>query len=195
MKKHIFFLIGIFSIFSISAQDYADDNAKYFDDGGISEARNAVKWNIGAMLTGDLSVLYERMFTDRFSVEAGVGVQLPFYVTDIGLWVETDLPLEKIAVSGGHDLWLSPKALISLGREDMGHAYMGLLFRKRKVKVDADFTMVFTDFSYIGGYQFFVGTKWLLDLGAGVGLRLLDLNEERFHIVSLPFVCKLGYIF
>ncbi len=203
MQKSIIRLFILLSAFIItersSSQTIISDTSElreYFMDPG-SEAKNVFKINLTSFLSGDLPVYYERVLTKQFSIEAGVGVILPFYVFE-GSNIYSD---EQIITNpdGGYSLWIHPKLYFWRAPEGM---YFGLQYRYRKYLQD-NAVVRYSDYTINYGYQWILGTHFVLDANIGAGFRIRNIPDDFYEwedefiktTLVVPFGIRFGVLF
>ncbi len=197
MKKLIplIALLLLFILPSTRAMAQADstvDLSYYFEDGGISESRHVFKLNIFTIYYGELPLHYEYVVSESFSVEAGVGLLLPYFVQD-PILEYMDWPL--IVNEGiGYSLWLFPKYYFRKGAPELNYA--GIQFRQRNFNAENQ-KVIYTDLTVNYGVQLMLGRRIAIDyvVGAGVKIAREDpvINNKRLIGVSIPVQLKIGF--
>lgn len=76
-------ILFIFIIVFINSAFSQHENDEYFDDGGISSSRSSININLASLIVGDFSFGYERTIGNVFKIEAGVGLLLSYYNTEM----------------------------------------------------------------------------------------------------------------
>lgn len=199
MKKLtvIFLFFVQFCGFEVLAQINSDSLTKYFDDGGISNAKNIVKVNLASTISGDASVFYERIVGSVFSVEVGTGLLLKHYIPDYYEFSNPDEISEIVAdsIKGGYSLWFAPKIYYLKSAPELGYA--GIQFRQRNYIMEHQ-NVTYNDVMFIGGFQKIIKKRLIMDLNFGVGIRLKKfkpyIDQEKFTSVSVGSF-KIGYLF
>lgn len=175
----------------------SDSLAKYFDDGGISVAKNIVKVNLSSIISGDASIFYEIIIGSVFSVEAGTGLLMKHYLPDYYEFTHPDEILEIVADSlkGGYSLWFAPKIYYLKSAPELGYA--GIQFRQRNYIMEHQ-NVTYNDVMFIGGFQKIIKKRLVFDMNFGVGARFKkftpEINVEKFTVVSIISL-KVGYLF
>ncbi len=199
----LFALSGIHPLVAQTGQ--REDIAELLDDGGISEARNLLKFNVLNPLAGDLSLAYERKLSNRFTLQINAGKVVPFFLTDLsGPFVEFALadPAQDLSnLSGGFSFGITPKFYL----KDIAPEfyYLGIDYQYRRYRRDSQYDLTFTDYQVLTGYNVFFGTRFVLELYTGLGVRSVryqahpgssDLSVLNRIIPNLPIGLRLGVI-
>lgn len=174
------------------------DTDYYFDDGGISNAKNVFKTNLLGLAFGELSVHYERVLLDWLTVEGGVGLMLPYFVPSL-----SEAWLEDRHVAGtrnvGYSLYLSPKFYW------MGEApelsYFGFEVSTQKYEMNG-VEENFLDIVTIYGFQMVVGKRVVLEYLLGVGVRMDKIDDRNGYEsrrrevvgIAMPIRLKFGFL-
>ena len=198
MMKYIQLIVMIFILlilqYKVIAQnDSIQDNAYYFDDGGISESKNLFKINVLSIVNGDLPVYYERILGNSFSIEVGAGILLPYYIPELPNLLSGESEIEN--PDFGHSLWIHPKYYIQHEAPELN--YIGVQFRRRYYNQD-DQPIIYTDLTINFGLQLILGKRFVFDYNLGIGFRYK--TQKSIHMkneisgVALPIGIKLGII-
>ena len=194
--KNTCLILTILFFGQLAAQ--TNDNAQYFDDGGLSTKKLTVKLNIAAIVTGDLPVSAEYAFTRHLALEAGVGLSLPYYLREIPelLWTNDDFVDWIPDPQSGYSLLVQPKFYLGDYPEAF---YTGLQYRRRFFSMSEE-KVTFQEFTFNWGYQLSLGKRWIIDYGFGLGFRFVDLDSktrtEDFNTeLAVPMILKIGYLF
>ncbi|MGB1218798.1 MAG: hypothetical protein ACPG4W_03360 [Flavobacteriales bacterium] len=147
------------------------------------------------MLTGEIPVFYEYTISNRFSLEAGFGFLLPWYLTyefehSEGGEKHLDIIEDR---DPGHRIWLMTKS--HPFRKAPESLYYGTLFRRSVFSKHGE-PLTFYDVSATLGYQQFISKTLLLDIGLSGGYRF----DSKFRLSEHPnyaplfatFIIKLG---
>ncbi len=200
MRKKHFILILLFVLISssielIAQNDSIKDNSYYFDDSGISEAKNIVKLNILSIINGDLPLYYERILSKSISIEVGVGLLLPYYIPELPQILSEEASDIKNP-DLGYSLWIHPKLYIFHEAPEL--SYIGMQLRRRNYNQDYQ-TFRYTDITVNYGIQFIVGKRIVFDCNIGLGLfinaKKSTLNDSYIDGIALPLGVKIGYLF
>ncbi len=203
MKKLIFpFLIflSFYSIKSFAQETTPNDNSYYFDDDGVSEARNLIKFNSIATLSGEVSFSYERILSKTFTVEFRTGLIMPHYIPDYYEVLEySESVIKNEGIKGGYSIGVQPKIYYFKAPE---LAYTGLQLRRRVYNLETQ-SLTYSDIYIVGGIQKIIMTRMVIDFSTGVGFRLktfekINPNDEQSNkelTLVLPLALKIGYIF
>ena len=196
MKLFYVLLLSIFGLGQLVAQ--TDENAQYFDDGGLSNKKTTVKLNVAAVVTGDLPLSVERAFGDRFVLEAGAGILLPYYLREIPelIFPDEDLTDWITDPKSGYSFLIQPKFF--LGEYPRG-SYLGLQYRRRHFNMTEE-TVTFQSVTFNWGFQLPLGERLVMDYGFGLGFRGVTLDSETRSEPSelelaIPLIVKIGYLF
>ncbi len=177
---------------SLNSTLTGQDLSEVFDDGGLSQRKNLIKINIVPLFQGELTFNYERILTDHITAEVGLGFQLPYYMPDIGMFLnDGSATIEKPAFSV--QWWLFPKYYFQAAPE-MG--FVGVILRQRKYDTNENDYNI-TDIMYSYGIQMFKGDKMLIEFNIAIGYRLqknqtVKLKKEG---VAIGYGMKVGYCF
>lgn len=176
----------------IAQNDSTDNMSYYFDDGGISESRNILKLNVLSTINGDVSMSYERIFNPSFGLEVGLGVIVPFYITEFPYFLLGDEPITDPTF--GYSVCFQPRYYLFGEAPEL--IYIGLLVRERKY-VYNDENIVLTDLVLNYGGQYSIGRRMTFDYSFGIGIRANE-NKFSFKFDDLDFVMpcaiKFGYL-
>lgn len=206
----MFFLFIIF----YSNQSFSQTNSvdKYFDDGGISEARNTVKFNFASLIVGDLSLSYEREIVPAFHIEAGFGLLLNYYTVELPYrFSEGGVNSDIVNPMSGYSFFVFPKMhfnlissyarsthlLYSIGVDTY---YIGLMYRARNYNLENNHHTEFNDYIFVFGLQNELWGHFVIDISYGLGVRksistLEPLSRPDEISVVFPIHLKLGYLF
>jgi len=191
----VIFSILLFCSYGLYAQeDSVRNNAWYFDDGGVSVARNVVKVNVWSVIIGDLPVYYERVLSKSLSIEVGAGILLPYYVPGVpGFFSKKE---QTHNPTFGYSFWIHPKYYLQ--REAPELLYWGFQYRRRSYHQN-DQAFILTDFTFNYGLQLILGKRFALDSNIGFGFRFdHDMSSSPLYRISglaVPIGIKIGYIF
>ncbi|WMJ75512.1 hypothetical protein RCC89_20455 [Cytophagaceae bacterium ABcell3] len=179
------------------AQEDSEDVSALFDDGGFSNSKNVIKFNILSVYVGDIAFFYERAFGDKFSIEIGGGPLMNYYNPEFfGLYAGMDAP-EIVDPSGGYSIWVNPRIYFHGAPLNL---YTGIQYRRRHYFQTSANDIIFNDIAYNAGVQLDIWGRVILDYNVGVGVRLFE-PENQFSARSLgshfilPITLKLGYLF
>ena len=197
--KLLILVLLLFTLEKINSQTIISDTSElseYFAD-RTTEAKNIIKINVLSIFAGDLPIYYERVITKQFTLEAGVGIILPFYVFEFsGLYSEEQIITDP---DGGYSFWFHPKIYFWRAPDEM---YFGLQYRFRKY-YENDMSVTYSDYSINYGYQWILGTHFVVDANIGLGFRVRNLPDDfdpwvedyKKTTVVAPFGIKLGVLF
>jgi hypothetical protein len=196
MKK----IILIASFLSISFLSISQDSSldKLFDDGGISTAKNLVKFNVAFLLVGDFSFSYERIITSGFTVEIGAGALLPYYTTEFPYYIFNEGVNNEINnPKSGYSFSIMPRGFYSPGAPES--FYIGFNYRIRHYNLDKSI-VICNDFALVYGSQLALYKKLFLDYSIGFGYRaiknsLVSNNEKLRGSFIMPVSIKIAYLF
>ena len=202
MKSNIFFTFSIWVLLCLSlAKTHAQDTNSldyYFDDNGISEARFIIKTNLFSVINGDLSIGIETPLSKRFSIEGGLGYQLPYYFSEPGYLLLDQKDFIDISPKNGYSILLQPKYYLLPNYPEM--SYISLWYRRRHYNQKNGQSLQNIDLAVTWGVQFFIGAKAMIDFQYGFGLRhnkgLLDTSNSHpsKYTLAMPIALKIGYI-
>lgn len=190
-------IIVLFSILlshGLFAQDQ-DENAQYFDDAGISNAKNVVKIGLVSLYYGELPIFYERLFGKAVALEVGVGMLLPYYNQDIMTSLLSNYGVGEDQGTlddpgSGYSIWVCPKFYLRMTAPE-GY-YTGFLVRK-KFRENAGLPANFTDIALLAGYNYMFGKRFLIDYSLGFGYRTVsgegakELRDDYIMPISIKF--------
>lgn len=169
----------------------AQDVSKYFDDGGISTRSKIIKIGYDP-LNGELPFIFEHTIIKRFTVEWGAG---PVFLNrQTKRYSEDPLPIDNSGL--GMTAWANFRLYL---KGDYEKWHIG--FQPKITFMDKK---RFTDIVFFnGGYQLLMDNRFVLDLEAGMGVRVFEYTtmmgaipytdkDTRFFI---PVIIKAGYLF
>lgn len=204
IKNAAFIIFGfIITSFPLSSYCQTDSssafNEKYFfDDNGLSNAKNIFKLNIASAIIGDLSLQYERKLSRRIGIEASVGALLPYYFPENDVLLLKGEPIVNPGL--GYSYRLFPKYYLMADAPE--GQYNGFLWRRRFYHLDGGNRMTFTDLTFQSGYQFSLSDRLLLDVNLGIGFRFRryksfsDPDQDNIdHSLVMPLSLSIGYKF
>ncbi len=196
-------LIVRLSLSNLLAQDDID---QYFDDGKIGNAKNVFKINVISPIVGDLPIYFERVFSDKVTLEVGLGVLLPFYNGDIFEILDGE-ELEIQNPQFGFSIYVHPKFYWQSQSPELN--YSGIQYRRRHYNL-TDRAVVYNDISFNYGLQVLLVHRIAFDYNLGVGFRFrtvtytspssmygsnLDENT-KMEIIGLvvPWTIRIGFV-
>jgi len=197
MRKYCVLLINIFVFFNLAFSQNAND--QYFDDGGISTAKNAVNVNLASIIVGDFSIGYERDVTNYFKLEFGVGVLLPYYNTELlPYYLEDGVNNQIINPKSGYSFFVYPK--IHMVTEYLKGLSYGLMYRHRNYTLESNDNVRYNDYSFMIAYRFSILKYFVIDSSYGFGIRNtklsnINVDDEDDISVIFPIQVKFLYIF
>ncbi|MEY4904437.1 MAG: hypothetical protein RLZZ292_2252 [Bacteroidota bacterium] len=174
------------------------DISYYFEDGGIANPYNVIKFNPILLYTGDAPLYYERRLARFASIEVGAGVQLPYWKPDLYDLLsgqKEDFP----APTSGYSLYVNPR--IYLAGNGVQGAYIGGSYRQRNFTVTPDDHAIFTDYAITYGSQSVVWKHFSVDWSLGIGSRSYKQVHQGTSSpwydsrTIYPFHLKIGYVF
>lgn len=173
--------------------DSTQNNAYYFDDGGVSEAKNLIKLNILSIINGDLPVYYERVLSKSFSIEIGAGILFPYYIPELPQLSSDSHRIEN--PDYGYSLWIHPKYYLQDQAPEL--TYFGIQLRRRNYNQDNE-TIIYTDVTLNYGLQLYFGKRFVFDYNIGIGFRFetdkaIDIRYNTSGL-AVPIGIKLGVI-
>lgn len=166
----------------------------YLDDGGISTAKNVVKLNLAAIIYGEIPITYERALGDRFSLEVGIGLQLPYYNSELTTIEKED---EIKDPQSGFGIWIFPKYYLHAKAPELN--YIGILYRRMEYQLKNE-EVIYRDFTYNYGIQTYIHDRLVFDGSIGTGFRSTKYpnqttNEPDNWNLLVSIGLKLGYLF
>jgi hypothetical protein len=173
-----------------------EDVSIYFNDSGYSKRKNLIKVNLLALVQGDLPISLERVITKGISIEAGVGVMLPYYTPNL---FELLIPDERTIKNPdlGFSFMVQPKFYI-IYKEAPEYSYVGVLYRKRFFSQNNQ-KINFDEIAITYGFNLFLGKSntVLFAYETGLGLRITTnkTTDRKTYLPCFPLNFKLGYIF
>lgn len=198
MKRYLCAPIITFFLFlsfdTVYAQsDSIQDNSYYFDDGGISDAKNVIKLNILSTINGDLSLFYERVLFNSFSIEFGAGLILPYYITELPKLFSDEAEIKK--PDSGYSLWIHPKYYFQQKAPEL--YFIGIQIRRRNYNQDYQ-TIVYTDITLNYGLQLILAKRIAFEYNIGIGYRFSDetasSQKTGINELIIPIGIKFGII-
>lgn len=174
-----------------SQDDNTIDNSSYFDDGGLSERKNIIKYNILSSLNGDASLHYERALAKKFAIEIGAGFLFP----NKFIFLEDEFyNASPRKTDNGYSLWLNPKFYIFKNAPE--DYYVSFLLRQRCYNIGEQ-KIIHNDILFNQGIQFIIGKRFSFDISLGFGLRLTkdkSADDKLGFSITVPLGCKFGII-
>ena len=190
MKTTRFTLLLLFlvnSFFSISQNN--TDIFKYLDDGGISTSKYTAKINISSIYEGEISPSIERLFSDNFALEFGVGLLLPSYKDPIFYDLLTNPDPTDFTFSdpkAGYSIMINPKYYM---KEYSQGFYWALPLRYRVYPGQIHLF----DLSASTGMQWTWDWGLVLDVSLGLGLTLQDSKDKKSYIFDASSKTDIDY--
>ena len=220
MSKQLLCLIGlVFSSFfcfgqtdtsqvKIEKVDH-DELEEAFDDGGLSDIKNAIKIDLAALMAGSFTISYERQIAGIFWMEVGggpilsyLGIEYPNkYGGDLSAFSDDEIS----APSGGINFYLMPKVVGENTIFTVERSSLGLLYRYRKYKLDppsgssssGTYEVTVNDFALYFGMVFELSDRLFFELAYGLGVRSTkyseDLELEKANDFVVPLGLNIGY--
>lgn len=182
----IFFLVFCFS-FLIHSQD---DNAKYFDDGGITNPKLFIKTNIPANIGGDFNLGAEAFFFQKASLDIQLGMIK--YHFDLGDML-SDIKFGE--VESGNSFSLHGKYHYAVKYNQI--FYFGFMYRNRKYFcIDHDYNTK----EYILSWGTFANIfgNWYIDYYSGIGykgIRRIGSDNHNEGRPALKYCLSICYSF
>jgi hypothetical protein len=169
---------------SVMAQDEVDDA---FDD-GITNSNNIAYIDIASTIAGDLAFSYERRLGDRFALEGGVGVLMPWRIPNIvALGESDDYSLDER--TGGFSWNVVAKSIKEFARNPAFEKETVLIFRQRIYNFSDTATLEFNQvkhseiaFGYGGRSE--LGKNIYLQYYTAVGYRLSSVLDNGIKLVG-----------
>ncbi len=163
-------LIITLSFISITSFAQEQDVEKYFDDGGLGNLKNAFKIDVLPSAGGDVTFIYERFFSDKWSLEVGGGFLLGHGVNSL-LSILDDLPFFYDR-SGGYKLVFS--GLFHPNKDRLDGVVYGLtgFYRSINDMERYDFVIPSMTQTYVGYYcgkRYELSTTISLEAGLSIG--------------------------
>lgn len=192
----LFSMFGILFFSPLKAQnDTIRDNSYYFDD-GISQEKGILKVGAFAIIKGEIPFSYEMPITRSLTIEAGVGLLLPYNIPE---WPNRPLfNFDSQERDMGYSLMIHPKYYILQSYPES--VYVGLQFHKKEFEQE-DELIKYVDTTLLFGYQWIIGEKYTLDIQYGAGYRAAESGASETHLENsttntfvIPFNIKLGII-
>ena len=170
------FVLQLF-IINVNAQVDTTNNAYFFDDGGISNAKNIFKVNVISIINGDLPFYYERVLNKSFGLEVGAGILLPYYIPEIIPLLSGETIINN--PNYGYSIWFQPKYYLL--KKAPEYSYMSFQYRRRNYYQNIQ-SIVFSDITFGYGTQLFIGKRFLFDYNTGIGYRHVIIKQEDVNI-------------
>ncbi len=179
--------VGYFPALTQDLSGLFDESEK-----GYFSSNNLIKINFVPLFQGEVPITYERCFGEYFSLEAGIGIQLPYIIPDYTMYKEdyTDFRDPDPTLH----FWLSPKIYFLGGAPES--MFVGLQVRKKNYSLWAG-NIYFTDLTLIYGFQFFISDHFLMETNFGYGIRKTDdpVNEILEYNITMALAYKVAYAF
>lgn len=195
-KQFLFLLFIIISLYSLelrSQNDSITDISYYFDDGGISEAKNIIKINALAIVNGDLPFSLEKTISEAFGIEIGFGILLPYYVPEIPKLLTNDIDI--VDPGYGYSLLVNPRFYLQHKAPEFN--YWGIQYRRRNYNLN-DGNIIYNNLTINFGLQLSFGKRFLFDYNIGAGIEFKEGDKTRssnyISHFAFPISIKLGYI-
>ena len=192
----ILFITLSFVNFQAKAQsDTIKKLSIYNDSKGPMYSRNGLKLNLMAAIGGDLAISYERVLSDRISLEFGFRKQVNYLKDDI---IESVIEDYEGTINPSSGYGYSLQGRWNFMEETPEGFYVSFMFRNRFFKED-DFQFIYSDYLYGFGYEYVFSNDILLDLtlfNGFSGRREKDNKKELDSpVLVVPFQVKIGYVF
>lgn len=197
MKFRLLYLIFLSTILSICGQ-VKDSTSFYLEDGNISTSKHIVKASVLELIHGLVDLRYEYILNDKFSVELGGGIKLPYrvpYLIRGGFSYEDDYN-SFINKASAHHYSIMPKYYcVHKAPENI---YIGLQYRHQSFH-ENDLEIKANTISFHTGVQYATQSRFMLDCSLmAVGFinyeYLNTLNKESEDIgMILTLEFKVGY--
>lgn len=191
--KRVYIVALLIHLISLEHYSYAQDDGPkvvVFNSGDNEDekneiyAKNLFKFGLLGPFAGDFSFYYERVISQGFSVEAGLGITIEDYIEGV---------LDSDAWVGSSDNLFGPSALIGFRYYPIStpeEFYIAAEFKHKQYRSEqfADFddntyirSSIISKFRLTFGYQVFVYDNVFWDLFGGFGLgseSLVNYTEE-----------------
>ena len=190
-----FILLLFTSLIGLQSFAQKEDVSKYLDDGGISSSKNIVKINLSSTAMGDASVSFERVLANAFSLEAGVGKIMPYYVEG-SFWEVIQNGYSNKSFSG-YSFTINPRFYKSKEAPEFG--YVGIHLRRRNIDYGDFSNNQITDLTINSGKQIILGKRIAFDIDSGIGLRTSlrtdNLGSYSSRGIVFQLNIKTGFLF
>lgn len=207
MIKPLIFILILLSWGNVMAQE---DISKYLDDGNISTSKHWVKTNLTSFMFGRVDFGYEYFITDKFSIELGAGIQLPYYHKELGVVYireyldNIDYPDENPLQSGnsGYNFSVFPKIKVSNSSQLFSNGfqfdmYYGYRYKQLIYNQDGD-QYKRKEYTIHLGATRTIGTRVELELTYGIGYANIKLTNIQPNVnwdgFLVPIEFKICYI-
>ncbi len=152
----VFYLILI-SSFSVVSAKTADSTSyfytKYESEKELTYIPNVLKTDVYSIAEGDLPIILEHRFSDRFTLEGGVGVLLPYTSKFLSLGAAAELNSHFTNTQLGYSFLMEPKLFYKYKTE----LYQCFIVRYRHYN-----QLLISEYGYGNGAEFCVG-KFIID--------------------------------
>ncbi|MBK5721198.1 hypothetical protein JGH11_09985 [Dysgonomonas sp. Marseille-P4677] len=190
MKIIRFILLLFFLVNALSSVSQTNtDILKYLDDGGISTSIYTAKINISSIYEGEISPSVERLFSDNFALEVGVGLLLPSYKDPILYDLLTNPDDDDFTFDDprtGYSFMVNPKYYLS---EQSQGFYWALPLRYKVYPAQIHLF----DFSTNLGMQWTWDSGLVLDVSLGIGATIQDSKDKKSYIFDASSKTDIDY--
>ena len=162
-----------------------------FDESGL-EAADVIKFNLQSIFNGTLGLSYDKTISNSISVEAGVGLLVPFYIRDIAMPLTDDLGVDENTY--GSSFYMQAKYFMAK-QAPLGN-YCAVQFRNRNY-IQSGVKMHHNDLVVMFGAQHIFNDKIAIDYNVGLTFYKSNILTDYEGIeleIGLPVSLKIGYI-
>ncbi|WP_029904478.1 hypothetical protein [Prevotella sp. 10(H)] len=176
-NRLIILLFSLIPILPLVSQNNKDI-LKYLDDGGIATSRYIGKINLTSIYEGEIGISLERLISDNFAIETGVGLLLPNYKDPLFYDLLSDTHSEDFTFNDpktGYSIMINPKYYLKELSEGF---YWALPLRYRIYPGQIHLF----DFSMNAGIQWVWDSGIVLDFSAGIGATMQNSRDKKSYI-------------
>lgn len=162
----------LFSAFGANGQNYEGEDA--YEPDSVFAVINAVKVDPIQIVFGDFRLFYERLITDQYSVELGVGITGRNYAADVFDYSLDDLG-DNVDIKSGYNFSIALRHYFRESEEMIG-PYLSLGFDTRKYQTN--FSVIDTSGALTG--DTFEDVRRFSTLYATFGIQAIPLSSNVF---------------
>ncbi|MEM6262711.1 MAG: hypothetical protein AAGI38_09410 [Bacteroidota bacterium] len=190
-KNLIFWGLLALPVLLLSQSD-STDISSYFDEGGVDGHSLIIKYNYLNAANGEFPVTVEYIRGNSLGIEAGVGLILPSYSSNLIL--ERADESEVVDPELSYSIWVQPKYFF--GDNPVASTFAGILYKHKVFNESSGVTNRFNEASAVFGLQAALSGVISYEFFVGAGYRFPNdvLSDKFFSRFLLPMGAKIGFV-
>lgn len=154
--------------------------SKVFDDGRFSSNSNLIKLNLAGLVASDLSFQYERVLSDMFSVELGLGTILPYKGWEFNDFFEKE-STDGLSLQSGFSFSIAPRLYAHQKAPQSFYISPAYMHRHKSYE---DVTIKIDYWILQSGFQWFISKRLLFEYNVGLGAKSVRTSKLPDYYLS-----------